>query len=80
MIKLERFDFLYVTDNGFLGYKNKLNKKEKKALKAKLIWKRETKDSFAIEFVEWVIDYSFDGMYSHEVSELLKEFKKEKEL
>lgn len=52
--KLNYFNFLYATDNGFVGFESKLNKKEKKTLKAKLIWKRETKDSFAIEFAEWL--------------------------
>jgi hypothetical protein len=38
------------------------------------------KDDYAIEFAEWVIDYSFNGMYSNDINELLKEFKKEKKL
>jgi hypothetical protein len=37
-------------------------------------------DDYAIEFAEWVIDYSFKGMYSNNLNELLKEFKKEKGL
>jgi hypothetical protein len=37
-------------------------------------------DEFAIEFAEWAIDYSFNGMYSNDVKELLEEFKKEKGL
>jgi len=76
--KLNYFNFLYATNNGFVGFESKLNKKEKKTLKAKLIWKRETKDSFAIEFAEWIVDYTFNGCYSNDVSELLEEFKKEK--
>jgi hypothetical protein len=35
-------------------------------------------DDYAIEFAEWAIDYSFNGMYSNDVKELLEEFKKEK--
>jgi hypothetical protein len=35
-------------------------------------------DNYAIEFAEWAIDYSFNGMYSNDVKELLEEFKKEK--
>jgi hypothetical protein len=37
-------------------------------------------DDYAISFAEWVIDYSFNGMYSNDINELLKEFKKEKGL
>jgi hypothetical protein len=37
-------------------------------------------DDYATEFAEWVIDYSFNGMYSNDINELLKEFKKEKGL
>ena len=37
-------------------------------------------DEFAIEFAEWTIDYSFNGMYSNDLKELLEEFKKEKGL
>jgi len=37
-------------------------------------------DEYAIEFAEWAIDYSFNGMYSNDVKELLEEFKKEKGL
>jgi hypothetical protein len=37
-------------------------------------------DDYATEFAEWAIDYSFNGMYSDDIKELLKEFKKEKKL
>ena len=37
-------------------------------------------DEFVIEFAEWAIDYSFNGMYSNDLKELLEEFKKEKGL
>ena len=37
-------------------------------------------DYFAIEFAEWAIDYSFNGMYSNNLKVLLEEFKEEKEL
>jgi hypothetical protein len=37
-------------------------------------------DDYAIEFAKWAIDYSFNGMYSNDVKELLEEFKKEKGL
>lgn len=37
-------------------------------------------DDYAIDFAQWVIDYSFNGMYSNNLNEILKEFKKEKGL
>ena len=37
-------------------------------------------DEYAIEFAEWAIDYSFNGMYSNNLKVLLEEFKEEKEL
>lgn len=74
-------NYLYAIDKSFLFYKNKLSKKDKKLTNAKLIWKRKKgKDKFAIEFAEWAIDYSFNGMYSNDLKELLEEFKKEKGL
>jgi hypothetical protein len=39
----EYFNFLYVIDNSFFCFMNKLNKKEKLLLNAKLIWKRNEK-------------------------------------
>lgn len=35
-------------------------------------------DDYAIEFAEWAIDYSFNGMYSNDLEVLLEEFKEEK--
>lgn len=37
------FNYLYVTNNGFVGYDEKLTKEEKKLLGAKLIWKKSKK-------------------------------------
>jgi hypothetical protein len=78
------FNYLYSTEKGFVGYMDKLTKKERALIGAKLIWKRKenkyTADEFAIEFAEWAIDYSFNGAYSNDVKELLEEFKKEKGL
>jgi hypothetical protein len=37
-------------------------------------------DEFAIGFAEWAIYYSFNGMYSDDVKELLEIYKKEKGL
>lgn len=39
------FNYLYVTNNGFVGYDEKLTKEEKKLLGAKLIWKKSKKNS-----------------------------------
>jgi hypothetical protein len=51
------FNYLYSTEKGFVGYKDKLTKKERALIGAKLIWKRKenkyTADEFAIEFAEW---------------------------
>lgn len=42
MEQFNYFNFLYVTnENCFLGYMEKLNRKEKVLLNAKLIWKRQ---------------------------------------
>lgn len=35
------FNYLYSTDNCFVGYMDKLTKKERELLGAKLIWKRK---------------------------------------
>jgi hypothetical protein len=43
MKQLEYFNFLYVSNNNFYGFMDKLNKKEKLLINAKLIWKRKTK-------------------------------------
>jgi len=40
-------------------------------------YQEKENDIFAIKFADWVIDYSFNGMYSNDINELLKEFKKE---
>jgi hypothetical protein len=40
----------------------------------------EIADEFAIGFAEWAIYYSFNGMYSDDVKELLEIYKKEKGL
>jgi len=40
----------------------------------------DLRDDYAIEFAEWVIDYSFNGMYSNDLKDLLEEFKEEKGL
>jgi hypothetical protein len=37
-------------------------------------------EEFAIGFAEWAIYYSFNGMYSDDVKELLEIYKKEKGL
>jgi len=37
------FNYLYATDNSFVGYVNKLTKEQKETLGAKLIWKRKIK-------------------------------------
>jgi len=41
---------------------------------------KQRQDEFAIGFAEWIVDYTFNGCYGNDVSELLEEFKKEKEL
>ena len=38
---LPNVNYLYEVDNGFVGYKKKLSKKEKKILQGKLIWKQK---------------------------------------
>jgi len=50
------------------------------SLHDELVTTQEEVDSFAIEFAEWIVDYTFNGCYGNDVSELLEEFKKEKEL
>ena len=42
-----------------------------------IVTTKESIDKFAIEFAEWIVDYTFNGCYYNEVSELLEEFKKE---
>jgi hypothetical protein len=34
-------NYLYIINNDFIGFEEKLSKKEKKMLNAKLIWKRK---------------------------------------
>lgn len=48
------FNYLYLTDNCFIGYENKLTKKEKELLNAKLIWKR--KKQSPVEILEKQLD------------------------
>jgi hypothetical protein len=45
-----------------------------------LVTTQKEVDQFAIGFAEWAIDYSFNGMYSDDVKELLEIYKKEQEL
>lgn len=80
--KLNYFNFLYATDNGFVGFESKLNKKEKKTLKAKLIWKRETKDSFAIGFARfYYVEKIGETKETYQSAEkILEIYKKEKGL
>jgi hypothetical protein len=51
------FNYLYSTEKGFVGFMDKLTKKERALIGAKLIWKRKenkyTADEYAIEFLEW---------------------------
>ena len=35
------FNYLYSTEKGFVGYMDKLTKKERELIGAKLIWKRK---------------------------------------
>lgn len=57
------FNYLYSTKKGFVGYMDKLTKKERALIGAKLIWKRKenkyTAHEFAIEFAEWCDDNYF---------------------
>jgi hypothetical protein len=36
-------NYLYIANNDFIGFVEKLSKQEKEILKAKLIWKRKNK-------------------------------------
>jgi hypothetical protein len=55
------FNYLYSTEKGFFGYMDKLTKKERALIGAKLIWKRKenkyTADEFAIEFLIWASQF-----------------------
>lgn len=71
-------NYLYAIDKSFLFYKNKLSKKDKKLIGAKLIWKRKKrKDDYAIEFAEWILK-KYNGIKPPK--ELLEIYKKEKGL
>jgi len=74
------FNYLYSTEKGFVGYMDKLTKKERALIGAKLIWKRKenkyTADEFAIEFFHWYEN----EMDKNRIKELLEIFKKEKGL
>jgi hypothetical protein len=38
-----KVNYLYIINNDFIGFQEKLSKQEKEILKAKLIWKRKNK-------------------------------------
>jgi hypothetical protein len=38
-----KVNYLYIMNNDFIGFVEKLSKQEKEILKAKLIWKRKNK-------------------------------------
>ena len=77
-------NYLYAIDKSFLFYKNKLSKKDKKLINAKLIWKRKKgKDEFAIEFAEWCemkMVFSSSVIHKPTYDKLLLVFKKGKGL
>jgi hypothetical protein len=76
------FNYLYSTEKGFVGYMDKLTKKERALIGAKLIWKRKenkyTADEFAIEFGEWLLSRATaeEGLKLRD--DILEIFKKEK--
>ena len=81
------FNYLYSTEKGFVGYMDKLTKKERALIGAKLIWKRKenkyTADEFAIEFVKWCemkMVFSSSVIHKPTYDKLLLVFKKEKGL
>jgi hypothetical protein len=50
------FNYLYSTDNCFVGYVSKLTKEQKELLNAKLIWKREKSKESPVETLEKQLD------------------------
>lgn len=76
------FNYLYSTDKCFVGYMDKLTKKERELIGAKLVWKRKEKkytaDEYAIEFGEWLLSRATaeDGLKLRD--DILEIFKKEK--
>lgn len=50
------FNYLYQTDNSFVGYVSKLNKEQKELLNAKLIWKRKKTKEIPVETLEKQLD------------------------
>lgn len=50
------FNYLYVTDNCFVGYVSKLTKEQKETLGAKLIWKRKKSKESPVETLEKQLD------------------------
>ena len=50
------FNYLYSTDNCFVGYVSKLTKEQKELLNAKLIWKRKKTKQSPVETLEKQLD------------------------
>ena len=58
-------NFLYLSKDTYLGYKEKLSKKEKQLLEAKLLWKSKdiSDNKLAIGFALFLSDNVYENMY-----------------
>jgi hypothetical protein len=79
------FNYLYSTDKCFVGYMDKLTKKERELIGAKLVWKRKEKKYTAVEWLKqlmndyvdknkdkFILDWDFVEQLFKEAKELEK--------